>query len=507
MSKGIKAILAVVFASTVLANGVFADNNPIRVFNSTINISRGLNIIDIYHSNPDFDPYQTLPSDSLTYPSVPLAGFTPFIAIMASDKRVAASEIDSLSYLETGYTGNPLATSPNYPNTPWVIGLLDSGTSSDIVFGSAATTLGIVGGSVSATSEALHFYGTGPISANISQPLAVYAAGLGAVNPDNSITPTKIVGQSNKTIYVAEPITFQSNETMTAVLGKSFMAFYTTVIRNDKKYAVTLNGKSWYAPDIQFLPQNATNIPEYSYEIPVSFESGSPALNINSAAYFSSSSESPASTTYLAYNPQTPNTAIPIDGYFLIELTVTENNITKTLNMQVETGTQTTILSTDAAQSLGLSQNQEFTVDIYGFNQTISNIPGYYLDTVSIATTTAPLNFSNVPVITTTLDLQGIDGILGMNFFYNRNITFAPTTSNNGQSCKIYVSDPIDHIFTDFDHNGKTDLIDFAALATAWNGQAPETQFNIAYDLKNDFIIDLSDLELFADRWLNNSPD
>ncbi len=507
--KTTAALFAILAATAIMPLASLADTGKkTYVYNTEINIGRGLNIISVSHPDTDFLPevpqeYVSETKDNYPYPTTPLAGFSPFVAIMTSDARVASSEAESHIYLENSYTGTPLSSSPQFPGVPFTIGTLDSGTMCDVVFGSAASSLGVTGEQLTTNSEAIGYFGNNTINAYVSQPLGVFAAGLAAVSSDNSVNTDMIVGQSNKSIYAAEPAICQGNEFMNAVLGKSFMTFYTTVIRNDIKYAVNMNGKSWYGPDIEFLPQGSTDIPAYSYEIPISFEGQYEEFSINSAAYFADlDGSTPVFPSILSHHSNEYNFNFPTDADFLVEINVTQNGNVYPLVMRVETGTQTTILSPETALQLGLSQAADFSVDVCGFNELLTDIPGYYLDTVAISTTTTPLNYSHVPVIVTDINNETIDGILGMNFFYDRNITFAPITSETGQSCTLYVSDPIDYIFADFDHSGKVDLFDYASLSTAWGSSAGTTDYNIAFDLKNDSIIDLADLGLFAERWL-----
>ena len=498
--------LCATFASVSFA----ADNKSDTSTTSNINIGQGLKIVSINHPDKYFNPL--VPEEPLitrydynyTYPTTPLAGFTPFVAVMASDKNSSGS---ALHELESGYDGNSLASDPLFPVTPYVIGVLDSGSSCDFIFGSSAAALGITGSVLTDNTEAIRYLGPDEIQANITYPIGIFTAGLDAVNSDNTVIDSKIIGHSNNSIFAAGEVLCQGQEFLTATIGRSLLSFYTTVIRNDTKYEVQLGSNKWCGPDIEFLPAGSTDIPAYSYEIPVNFVNANSGFSVplETAAYLDSNSDGkPETTTALGkdafgFFPY----PVPMDGIFYVDVDVTVGDTTETLSMMVQTGSQTTILSPTAAAALGLTTS-EFTVDICGFNDTMEDIPGYYLDTVSITTTGTTLSFSHVPVISADFNDSNYDGILGMNFFYDRNITLAPVVGSTANSCTLYVSDPVDTVFADFDHNGAVDLGDFAQLAGVWLSSSSDNEYGLIYDLKYDYSIDAGDLDLFAERWLSS---
>lgn len=74
-----------------------------------IRIGDGMTITSIYHPLEDFDPKEPLEPQTLTrttlyqYPTVPLAGFSPYVAIALSNKR-EYDEFDFEHNLEYKYT-------------------------------------------------------------------------------------------------------------------------------------------------------------------------------------------------------------------------------------------------------------------------------------------------------------------------------------------------------------------------------------------------------------------
>lgn len=69
----------------------------------------------------------------------------------------------------------------------------------------------------------------------------------------------------------------------------------------------------------------------------------------------------------------------------------------------------------------------------------------------------------------------------------------------------------IDHIYVrsepagldaDFNGDDKVNFIDYAELADAWQSSLGQPAFNEIYDLHDDDIIDIMDLDIFAEKWL-----
>jgi autotransporter-associated beta strand protein len=92
-----------------------------------------------------------------------------------------------------------------------------------------------------------------------------------------------------------------------------------------------------------------------------------------------------------------------------------------------DTGAQLTIISSAAAQALGLdltNPDPNNTIQVQGAAGTVSSIPGYTIATLEVpcdntgsGTADSTLQFQNVPVYVADLGVDGIDGIMGMNLW------------------------------------------------------------------------------------------
>ena len=91
-----------------------------------------------------------------------------------------------------------------------------------------------------------------------------------------------------------------------------------------------------------------------------------------------------------------------------------------------------------------------------------------------------------------------LDGILGMNFFWNRNLVLEPTVGGAGF---LHVSDPVPYAYIDLNYDDVVDVADFAIFASAWHATPADPAWNTACDFFADELIDSRDLQAFADAW------
>jgi hypothetical protein len=432
---------------------------------------------------------------ALPYPVPPLAGFSPLIAITTSNKHV--NNDDTYEHeLEYSYDGSPL-NSPVEDN--FIIGVFDSGAEVDLVAGDSADTLGLTGSWLTNSSYPVGGVG-GSISATISEPLGIFAAGLGAIGTSGQLDPNHLVGHSNVSVLVAPEISCESTgESITGVMGTPFSSFYTTIIRNDYIHAINIDGQDISSPDIEILEQDDPSIPEYSHKI--SMELSSPAVT---ASYYPEDIFGLTSPTLLSAVPG----YLPTGGKFITTLYVLEGepgplNVVQPMRVMVDTGAQSSIMTPSMAANLSLPLEGDFSVDVCGVGGLVTDVPGYYVDYVKINALGGALEFSNAPFVVLDLvipDISGapLDGVLGMNFFWNRNIVYAPDLVSGGF---LHVSDPIPFGNADFNFDGDVNLIDFSMLASAWLSQSPEPGYLLVCDLYLDSKIDMKDFQVFASHW------
>ena len=503
-------LLVIILALSIQLFGANKKSDDIAI-DADINLGNGMKISKIIHPLEDFDPKVPVKPQIITkadiagldYRPVPLAGFSPYVVVMTSNK--ALGEFDWEHQPEYSYRGTPLRNDPNSNTMPYVIGILDSGADSDLIAGSSVDTLGI-NTSRWLTGNIVPIGGAGAdtVDSTVSYPLGLFTAGLSALSSDNlTVDPNQIVGHSNASVLAAPAITCQGQETVSAAVGRPLMSAFTSIIRNDKRQKVTIGNRSWSGPDIQFASPYTTTIPEYTYEVGIALSS-SFGIPPTTAAWSYSIDDlgTPAFPTILT---AFAGSFIPTGGTFLVNIRVKHNNQDITLTMLLDTGAQSTIINSTTASNLNLPITGEFLVEVCGVAGSTENIAGYYLDKVEInarSDTEQPIKFGNVPVIVMDIG-TGFDGVLGMNFFYDRNITFKPSLST--ASAKLYVSDPVDYAYVDFNDSGRVDLVDFALFSDSWLAQFGQEDYTIEHDLFLSDSIGIDDLQVFVDNWLKDN--
>jgi len=161
---------------------------------------------------------------------------------------------------------------------------------------------------------------------------------------------------------------------------------------------------------------------------------------------------------------------------------------------------------------LSLPLEPDFTVDVCGVAGLVTDVPGYYVDFVRINAFGGALQYSTAPFIV--LDLPspegaGLDGILGMNFFWDRNVVFEPVLNGSGF---FQVSEPVPFAFGDNDPDFHVDTTDAAYFTSCMSGSgggySPEC---LHLDGDHDDDVDLADyarlLGCFSGTVQQTTPD
>ncbi len=380
------------------------------------------------------------------FPRPRLIGFSPLIAIAASNEGLPVDILSGEHKLENTYIGAPL----NGPaNQNFVVGILDSGAEVSLVAGASSSVIGL---DQVIRGETFPIGGVGDavIFANMTEPIGLFAAGLSAVSPAGILDLTKMVGQSNASILSSPSIACANGESVTAVVGLPILSFFNSIIRMDSPRTVNISGKTFVSPDVT-IQDEFQSLPTFAHQIQMLRDT--PATTASYFAFldpFDLSSEL-ISPTALALFPG----SIPTGGLFFAEVELSEFDEfganTDTALMLVDTGAQGSVISFGVAASLSLPFAPDFTVDVCGVGGLVTDIEGFYIDNVKMDARGGALRFSQAPVIVLDLTLGDgttLDGILGMNFFWNRNVIFEP---NLGGSGFFHVSAPIPFAYADFD--------------------------------------------------------
>ena len=437
------------------------------------------------------------------YPRPAFAGFSPLVAITTSNKQ-SYVDVDWEHDLEYTYTGAAL----NPPaNQNYVIGLLDSGAEFNFVAGQATTTLGVTGAYLTGnTFGPIGGAGGEEVYADLSQPIGFFTAGLDAIQPNGELDLTQCVGHSNVSICALPPIVCGGEEAVTAVVGRPLLSFFTSVIRVDTPRKLLHNGQILNSPDVSFHRSYTPSTEEFPHRITVEFGGLSPATTANYYGDFEDL-ETPIWPTLLSLSPL----SIPFGGGFFASIDVAEGvpgptNPLEPMRVMLDTGAQTSIISPGMAGNLNLPTQPDFTVDVCGVGGLTEDVPGYFIDYVKIDALGGALEFEHAPFVVLSLSSPeggALDGVLGMNFFWDRNIVFEPSLTTDGF---LYVSDPIPFAPADFDRDLDVDTEDLAILAAASLADPNDNVWDYRCDIAptdGDNRINALDFAAFASYWLD----
>lgn len=485
---------------------------PVDSRASSIRMGRGGTIVAV-HARPAGPQSVAGSAVSYPFPRPRLVGFSPLIAIATSSKH-SPDDIDYEHDLENSYgcivSGPPSGGVCGSLNPPadrnFVIGILDSGAVVDLAAGTGAETLGLRGAYLTENFIPIGGVG-GEVNAFITQPIGIYAAGLSAVNTGGTLDLNAVVGHSNVAALVAPPIDCGTGEVVAALVGTPFLSFYTSVIRVDTPQRVTVGGRTFTAPDVR-IQGLFDPIPDFPRAFAMTVGGISPVLT---ASYFPDLEDlvTPLLPTQLSLSPL----SFPTGGVFFTEVLPlmgepSPTNFPIPRRLMVDTGAQSSIISPAMAANLSLPLTPHFTVDACGVGGLVEDIPGYYIDYVKINAFGGALEFSRAPFVV--LDLPSpeggpLDGILGMNFFWNRNVIFDPSLT---VSSFFHVSDPIPVAFGDTDVDFHVDPADASFFISCITGPGSAGVNPECDHLDADFngSIDLRDIAAFQICYSGSLP-
>lgn len=501
-SSGVSVWLVCCLAVAVMAAAPAAGNGR----PTGIRIANGLKIVSVQPAAKAAPALAQLTgaSEPAMHPQPPVGGFSPLVAITTSDRR-SADDFDWEHRLEGAYTGRPLNAPPE---ENFVVGILDTGASVDLVAGASAAVLGLTGRYLTENETEIGGIG-GTVAATVTYPVGLYAAGLGAIQADGRLDLTQLVGHSNVSALVSPPIACAGVAEVTGALGNPFLAFTTTQICVDRPRRVTVGGRVYIGPDIVMDSSFTPSSQEYPRRIPIEVGGVSPVMT---ASYYAMLDPF---DPLLELTPSSPTAlsmfalGIPTGGAFFTDLLVLQGeqgplNPVQEMRVMVDTGAQSSIMHPNVAASLNLPIEPDFVAQACGVGGVVE-LPGYYIDYVRINALGGALEYSRVPFVV--VDIQSpeggpLDGILGMNFFWNRNIVLEPSVLSGGGF--LHVSDPVPYAYIDLNLDDVVDVADFAVFAAAWHSTPGDPAWNADCDFFLDEVIDYRDLEAFVDAWTHS---
>lgn len=380
---------------------------------------------------------------AVTQAAVPIDGFLPQVAITLTNEFVNDLEFKPQPSQQPG--GSFLG----YDSPVYALALLDSGAGVSLITTATDDAFNINGPYPGRSSG---FRGTEPLTiggasgfleAVVGDPLGLYAAGLhsrtssgGALTMNNS----SMRGQTNTSIA-----TLPVESDLPNILGMPFMGQYATRIQNSNPQVFEVDGKTVRSPAIEFHPL------------------GSQGMGITRKAQLVLQGEVSNPVYFLNYNFDLDrpwdNPTLPTftqGGHFLnvnISNDVGSGGGSFSSQFFFDTGASVTVVSQFKALELGFDVTQddpEFTISILGSGGALSDVPGFFVDQLTISALGGPLVLENVPVIV--LDVTNpanpgniVDGIVGTNVFHGRDIVIDPVPSlgGGGASAGVYISDPV----------------------------------------------------------------
>lgn len=393
-------------------------------------------------------------------PEPRLAGFSPLVALTLSDER-QSGDGQYEHRQEFSYVGSPLGSSAS---TDFILAILDSGSDVNLAAGSSVDDLALSSSFI--TNNTLPIGGVGgTLDANITWPVGYFAAGLEAVNPDGTLDLTLVKGHSNVCGLTAPPIAcVDTGEVVRGIVGMPFITLWNHVINVDDPREVMVRGERFLSPNVTIQPKDAP-LPPYDHLIPLEFGGLAPATTANWYPDFFDL-ETPLFPTLMSLSPL----SIPFGGAFFTEIELREGpagdgNLPEEVRLLVDTGAQSSIISRAVAAELNLPLEPDFTVDVCGIGGA-TTAPGYYIDYVRISALGGALEYAQAPFVV--IDLQSpeggsLDGILGMNFFYDRNVILEPGLT---ASAFLHASAPLPVSWADADVDFDVDALDAEYFTT-----------------------------------------
>lgn len=461
---------------------------------------------------PELQPFSasTHTVSANTIDSPPMDGFVPWIALVATNRRESDS-LDWMARIDSSVRGSyPAGVNPN---TDFMIGLYDTGASTHVIGHQNAVTAGLFNSTYLTTSTTVVSGVTGSVEAYVSMPLALYMAGLDALDPNSPTDPEAVLtttagmkGQSNVSVLVGDyPGSYPDLYT---AIGSPMSAYYTAHIENSAPVTVLRNGETYTAPRITFYDKDDPAAPSYPNKVPLELRPLG-AVNVQYVIDLDIFGGS------LDFKPASPSVIMGNASQSLffvhsVDLREGEKTAIDKDRFMLDTGAQVSVIGSRIAARLGLDPaHKEFEVEIIGVTGEPLMAPGFYIDAITIPTIGQWLEYTNVPVIL--LDISSpeggkLDGIIGMNLFVEHNLILRGggffLDDDPVLEFERISPEPLTGDIAPSGGDGWVDYQDFSVFSTAWLTTTGDAHWNPNADLIPNGTIGLPDLQALADNWL-----
>ena len=458
---------------------------------------------------PNFKFFSTVSTDISTLNTIdspPIAGFTPLITVAVTDKR--SDDLDWVAEPHMSVAGRYLTESPE---TDFIIGLFDTGASTNIISNAGAARTGIFSSDLLTPSTVEIEGATHSVFGGVSQPLGVFMDGLAAIDQNTMmLDDSNMVGESNLSVIVGD-IPAPNEPDLPTVVGTPVSVYFVTSISNEHHISVVYDGNNYTSPDIQFYDHFDPRIPDYQNRIPLNLIPAGAA----DVQYFPDLD----GIIDFVFQPGSPSIiGSLLQSLFFVNSVDLRHGTHSAIDrdrFMLDTGAQITVVGTNVGSRLGLNpDNPDFEIDIQDVTGHITIEPGFYIDSLEIPALGDWLRFTNVPVVM--LDVGSpeggfLDGIIGMNLFTEYNLVLRgggligqdpPSLEFERISARLIADIAPD------DGDGVVDFFDIAAFGEAWLATPTSPNWNpkanLAPRFTPDSIINILDFAILAECWLDS---
>jgi len=449
--------------------------------------------------------------------SPPIDGFVPWVVISVTDEAAWDPVTDYMAYPENTVVGNYLPDVNS--QTDYAIGIFDTGASAHLFSVAEAVRTGIYGAGL-VTSNPVELIGaTGTVTGRASWPVAVFIDSIDAIDPDGRLTDTSgMIGESNVSLIVGDPV---DSPNVPTAIGDPLSVYFAASFRNDKEVTVIRDANVYSSPDIDFYEITDPCLPSYSNRINLELRPQDGSI----VAFFPCVEIWPGDCDPDGEGaPQLPSTIwgfLPTQSLFFfpqVNLANAGEELNQMDNFMFDTGAQVTVINETVAAGLRLDLNDpDFVVEIVDAAGNVTDVNGFYLDSVEIPASSEWLDYANVPVIVMNVSSpEGgiLDGIIGMNLFVDFNFVFSGGAFQGPTHLPYLELEPVCRIAGDIAPeyiDCVVDALDLEELANAWlatSDPTPSANWNPRADLVPDAngVINFFDYCILAENWLESAP-
>ena len=364
---------------------------------------------------------------------VPIAANSPHVVLSITDER-DPDDTSFFSVVSAPPAGTALPSNgpPNY-----AVSIYDTGSPAVIISNEAFEEFGIAAAGRDGINLAPI---VGVTDSFNSDPLGVYAAGLGSITSVGPLAADRAAmrGAFNDSIIYAGP-----GDSLPNLVGTTISGRYTSTISNSAPQIVEVDGTTYRSPAVEIHDLGTVERP--SRRLGMTLTDGAlgpvPTFLPDFEGIINNIDD-------LGNNPTTPTLA----GSFFLTANVKNNGVERNqLQLLLDTGSQGTIVSEQIAAEMGFDVENDppdFVVRIAGVTEITEDVPGFFADEFVLPGTDGGLVLRNVPLVVFNVGdprspQNTLPGIIGMNLFSDRDLVLNPEpgTPFLGVSDPVYAID------------------------------------------------------------------